>query len=210
MNDIIPAILVQDDQEFRERMSLVSGLTEWVQLDVLDGTLYPNASWCDFDFLATEPLPAKLELHLMVDDPGQLIEGAVGIESIGRIIWHVEADGDHIEMLKFVRSNGIQTGIAISPDTPIEALVPFRDWVDEILVLGVQPGFSGQALIPEMVEKARQINLMFPTIALGFDGGITTESIPDLRQAGVTRFYAASAIFKADDATLAIATLRGV
>lgn len=208
MNEIIPAILVKDEDAFLNRLRVVDGLVEWIQLDVLDGTLYPNTSWCDFEVLKQEAMTSKLELHLMVEDPEPFIQKALEIESIGRIIWHVEGMGDHRELLERVRSQEKEAGLAISPNTPAAAIEPYRGQLDEILVLGVQPGFSGQPLLPETVEKAKQLHTSFPDTPIGFDGGVQQESIPQLKAAGVTFFCASSAVFNAEDPVATLEALR--
>ncbi|MBP9869615.1 hypothetical protein KBC59_03615 [Patescibacteria group bacterium] len=204
MNQIIPAILVQDEDAFLNRFRVMDGLVEWIQLDVLDGTLYPNTSWCDFAVLKQEAMTSKLELHLMVDDPEKYIRSALDIESIGRILWHVEGMGDHRELLELVRSHKKEAGLAISPNTPASALEPYRGRLDEILVLGVQPGFSGQKLIPETIEKAAHLSSAFPGTLIGFDGGVNSESFSLLKAANVTYFCAASVLFNAPDPVMVL------
>ncbi len=199
MNHIIPAILAQDEATFRSELTTVEELASTVQLDVLDDTLYPNASWCDLDTIDAMQTPTWIELHLMVADPARYLDKIHRGGPIHRALWHVEAQVDHADLFLTCEHIGIEYGLALSPKTPIEVLDPFADGLSEVLVLGVEPGFSGQALIPETVEKVRAIRARWPHLLIGFDGGVTVEHVPDLRDAGVTRFYAASSIWNTSD-----------
>ncbi len=210
MNDIIPAILAKDQQTFFDRLRIIEKLAPLVQIDVMDGKFVPDRSWCDLDVLKTLATPTSFELHLMVDDPEEYIRRFVEILSIKRLIWHVEAMGDHRELLRLCRSLDRESGLAISPKTPINSLIPYIGRLDEILVLGVEPGMSGQKLIPETVEKAQQISSRWPDILLAFDGGVDLANIKDLKQAGVTRFCVASAIFGAENTETALQKMQNI
>ena len=199
MNEIIPAILAQDEETFRARLKTAEALAPCVQIDVLDNTLYPFASWCDAGALKTLDTKAELELHLMVSNPKRWLNDLRGAAAVKRIIWHIEAHVDHAELILLCQDLGFQTGLAIAPATPLDDIEPFAEMVDEILVLGVEPGKSGQALIPEAIQKASAIASSWPNVVVGFDGGVTKDSMAQLKEAGVTRFCAASAIFGAPD-----------
>lgn len=199
MNEIIPAILAQDEETFRARLKTAEALAPCVQIDVLDNTLYPFGSWCDLAELKALDIKAELELHLMVSNPKRWLDGLRDLPAVKRAIWHIEARVDHAELILLCQDLGIQTGLAIAPRTPLDEIEPFAEMVDEILVLGVEPGKSGQTLEPETVKRAKALSLSYPNAAIGFDGGVTRENIGQLREAGVTRFCAASAIFGADD-----------
>lgn len=207
MNEIIPAILVPDEESFRARLKIAEALAPCAQIDVLDNTLYPFASWCDLVALKTLDTIAELELHLMVSNPKRWLNDLRGVTAIKRAIWHIEAQADHAELILLCQDLGLQTGLAISPATSLDDIEPFAEMVDEILVLGVEPGKSGQSLMPKTIDKARAIASSWPNAVVGFDGGVTRENIPQLREAGVTRFCAASSIFGAADPKEAYARL---
>ncbi|MFZ2803850.1 MAG: hypothetical protein WA001_01370 [Patescibacteria group bacterium] len=208
MNQIIPAILVHDEADFLQKLDIAENLSPIIQIDVLDNTLYPNTSWCDLTKIAALPAHASFELHLMVEDPEPLIHAALQIASIKRLIWHVEAMGDHRELIRLCHATEREAGLALAPKTPADTLQAYGETLDEILILGVNPGFSGQELIPETIENAHAVHAAWPNIPLAFDGGVTRESIPFLREAGVSRFCAASAIFGADDPVAAFEALK--
>lgn len=208
MNHIIPAILVQDETTFRAQLSQFEDVADTVQLDVLDNTLYPNTSWCDITTIDSHDTSTWIELHLMVNDPASYIEQIQRGGPINRVIWHIEAQIDHADLALTCQNRDLECGIAIAPRTPLETLRPIAEMFDEILVLGVEPGFSGQALIQETVQKVRDIHQNWPNAIIGFDGGVTKQTIPQLRDAGVTRFCAASAIWKAEDPKEAYESLK--
>ena len=208
MNPIIPAILVKDEADFVEKLRIVEALAPIVQVDVMDGKFVPNVTWCDLAALKTLQTKTTYELHLMVEDPEPLIREAIMVPNVARIVWHVESMGDHRELLSLCRSYSKEGGLAISPDTPADNLKPYDGRMDEVLILGVKPGFSGQAIIPSTIGKARELHTLFPTVPLAFDGGVTADAIPALREAGVTRFCVASAIFDAKDPEAAFDLLQ--
>lgn len=209
-NLIIPAILVKTEKEFRERLRMIEGLVDIVQIDVMDGLFVPNTTWCDFSILRTLNTPVHFELHLMVNDPECFIENAKNISAIQRIIWHIETGALHAKLIQQCHAQGYEAGLAINPKTPIEQLAPYAQQLDEILIMGVEPGWSAQQLIPSTIEKVQQIRSIWPHIPLGFDGGVDLQTLPLLKQAGITRMYAASSIFKADYPRIALTQLEQI
>jgi ribulose-phosphate 3-epimerase len=93
----------------------------------------------------------------------------------------------------------VQPGLAINPETPVAALVPFLRLIDAVLIMGVQPGWSGQKLQPLTLKKADAIRLLSKRLTIGFDGGVTARHLPGLVKRGITRLCMASALFKQRD-----------
>jgi ribulose-phosphate 3-epimerase len=199
MNQLLPAILVQDEATFRERLSLVQDLVPVVHLDVMDGAFVPNRTWFDAKVLETLETPVRFELHLMVMDPGRVVDEVRNIEKVFRTIWHMETEIDHAALIERVHAMQKEAGLAIKPQTALDELARYADGLDEILVMGAEPGFSGRALDPHTIERATEIHERFPEMAIGFDIGVNAETIPRLKAAGVSRFCAASAIFTSAD-----------
>lgn len=199
MNNIIPAILAHDENTFRERLRLVEAHAPLIQIDVMDGTFVPNSTWCDLSVLQTVETPAQFELHLMVQHPKKIIAEALTIPSIKRLIWHIESKAQHATLIKLCHEQKREAGIAISPHSSLDILETYAADIDEILVLGAEPGFSGQSLDMNMVARVHEIHERWPKVTIGFDVGVKAETIPFLREAGVSRFCAASSIFDAQD-----------
>ncbi|MEK7116024.1 MAG: hypothetical protein AAB879_01370 [Patescibacteria group bacterium] len=210
MTELIPAILAKDEATFRSRLAIAEMLASIVQLDIMDGHFVPNATWYDPAALKTIKTNARYELHLMVSDPTAYIGASEHMTNIARIIWHIEVAIAHDVLINWCHTMGIEAGIAISPETPIGRLDPFVADLDEILVLGVHPGFSGQALQPHTREKVKDVRVRWPNVVVGFDGGVNVESIRELRDAGVTRFCVASAIFQAQNPKKAFKELSAI
>lgn len=194
--EIVPAILVQDRSAFLERLRLVEGLVNCVQIDCMDGHFVNNRTWYEAGPFET---PLEIELHLMVQDPLAVIHAWRRIPQVVRALWHVEIPVDHSLIIRECRQLGWECGLALSPGTEPEALAPYATDLDEVLVLGVEPGWSGQSLIPSTVDKAASIRKTHPELTVGFDGGTTRENLPSLIRAGATRINIASSIFKSRD-----------
>jgi ribulose-phosphate 3-epimerase len=208
MNDIIPAILAKTETEFRERLAIAEKLSPMIQIDVMDGHFVPNATWFDPMVIANLASKAAFELHLMVSDPTSYIGAIQDAENIARIIWHIEVPIAHDVLINWCKKLKVEAGIAISPETPVSRLAPFAEQVKEILVMGVNPGFSGQPISPGTIEKALDIHTRWPKLTVGFDGGVGMHTIAQLKNAGVTRFCVASSLFHAEDPKTAFAELQ--
>jgi ribulose-phosphate 3-epimerase len=210
MNQIIPALLVKTETEFRERFALVEGAAPLMQIDVMDGMFVPNESWFDPDLLKELKTNTKFELHLMVEHPENVTVICKGAPHLARIIWHIEADINHTQLIRACHKEGWEAGLAINPGTPEEELSPFVNMIDCIQIMGNEPGFSGKSLEPAMIERAKRLHNLWPAMPLSFDIGISKETIPTLRDAGVTRFAAASAIFGNEDPKAALKDLQNI
>lgn len=193
MPELIPALLVQDAAEFRTRLGLVEGIARCVQLDCMDGHFVSNRTWYEAGTIDTT---LEIELHLMVTDPLAVIREWKRVPQVVRAFWHLELPADHQTIINECRALGWECGFAVSPETPADRLAPYTETIDAVLVMGVTPGWSGQKLIPSTLEKVRDIKARWPGLVIGFDGGVTRGTIPDLLAAGVDRVCAASAIFR--------------
>lgn len=199
MAHILPAILAQTSDEFFSKVFVFDGIAPVLHIDVMDGNFVPNTTWFEAIALNAHRFQSKLELHLMVEDPQDIVQQCEEIDSIARIIWHIEAPTDHLEVLRSVRHSGRQAGIAINPSSKLETLSPFVDLVDEVLVMGSEPGFSGKPLETRALDRAQELHTHHPELILGFDIGVNMDTIEQIKQTGVTRLCAASALFRADN-----------
>lgn len=204
MPEIIPALLIKDAETFRTRLKLVEGLVQTVQIDCMDGHFVDNRTWYDAEPTDTT---LEIELHLMVSDPVAVIRAWKRIPQFVRAIWHVEIGVDHASIIKEYKTLGLEIGLALSPETSMERIAPYADAIDEVLILGVNPGWSGQALIPSTLEKADEIKHRWPGMLVGFDGGVTEANLKDVLRHPIDRLCIASAIFESADPRL---TLRGI
>lgn len=205
MPELIPAILAKDAETFRERLRLVEGIARTIQIDCLDGHFVSNRTYYEATPVDTT---LEIELHLMVTDPLSVIRAWRRVPQCVRALWHFEAAVDHASLIRECRNLGIECGLALSPETPADRLAPFAETIDEVLIMGVTPGWSGQSLIPSTMEKVRTLKAQWPALKIGFDGGIRRAVIPELLAAGVDRVCAASAIFADPHPRAATMSLR--
>jgi ribulose-phosphate 3-epimerase len=172
---------------------------DWIHVDVMDGHFVPNLTMGPFVVEAcrrTTNLP--LDVHLMIERPENLLE-AFAQAGASSLIVHVETCPDIISTLKSIKSLGCKAGVTLNPATPASEIIPALKLADQVLVMTVHPGYSGQEFMPEMLSKVAEIRRRLDAIEspawLEVDGGISSANISQVREAGADAFVAASAIF---------------
>ena len=203
MIDIIPGILEEDFEEIERRIGWVSPFVSWVQIDVADNTLVPNETCLDFSKFealihSQSSGQAKhnlsFEAHLMVAEPEKYIR-PLADAGFKRLIAHVESH-DPRRFLDEATYESVEAGIAIDGPTELEQVEPFLESVDVVLVMTIEAGFSGQALMPETIEKIKTIHENFPDLAIEVDGGINDKTAKLVKDAGATRLVSTSYLFR--------------
>ena len=179
-----------------------------LHVDVMDGHFAPNLTMgTDMIKGVRKHLPSvNLDVHLMVQDPEHYLEpfakaGASNFAFHVEVCDNVREDGiDGHALIKRIHDLGMTAGIVINPPTKVETLEPYLDDVDLILVMSVNPGFSGQSFMPEVLDKARWIKQRIgPNTRIEMDGGLNPQTAPLAVEAGVDTLVTASALFGADD-----------
>ncbi|MBA4386327.1 MAG: ribulose-phosphate 3-epimerase, partial [Anaerolinea sp.] len=139
-----------------------------------------------------------LDCHLMIDKPENLLEAFINAGA-SNITIHPENNPSILDTLSKIKTAGCRAGIAINPSTPVEMIESMIPHADLILVMTVNPGYSGQKFLPEVIEKIAKISALAQTCKnppiIEVDGGINTDTIALVRDAGATAFVSASAIF---------------
>ena len=176
---------------------------DWIHVDVMDGHFVPNLTMGPFIVAACrQATNLPLDVHLMVEEPEKLVEAFAGAGASGLTI-HPEASPNLHRTLQTIRSLGCKPGVAVNPGAPAEVVKPVLDMVDLVLVMTVNPGYSGQTFLPEALPKVRQIrdwlDEINPEALVEVDGGINAETLPLVRDAGAQAFVAATAVFKHPD-----------
>ena len=213
MVKISPSVLACDFTRLGEEVADIERAgADMVHLDVMDGRFVTNIS---FGLPIVEALRKKskmiFDVHLMIVEPELYVKRFIDAGA-DIVTFHLEATDKPGELLDFIRENGARASISIKPKTPAEAIFPYLEKCDMVLVMTVEPGYGGQALIPETLEKVRilreEITRRGLNVDVQVDGGINSENAPVAIKSGANVLVAGSSVFKAKDRKEAIDALR--
>lgn len=204
MNYILsPSILAADFKKLEEQIKATKeGGAAYLHYDVMDGLFVPSISFGMPVLKSIKPCTDQvMDVHLMIQEPIRYIEEFVKAGA-DLITIHLEACEDVDATIAKIRANGVKVGISICPDTPAADLIPYLEKVDMILVMTVHPGFGGQKLIPECLDKVSELRKMLNEKGLEtdiqVDGGVYHTNVKDALDAGANVIVAGSAVFNGE------------
>ena len=211
MSRIAPSILSADFACLGDAVATVAAEADLLHVDVMDGHFVPNLT---IGPPVVKSLRRRTDLyfdcHLMVDNPGDFLEDFAAAGANGCTV-HAELD-DVTSLFGEMRRLGLDVGLAVNPETPLDAALPYLAHIDLLLLMTVHPGFGGQEFIADVMDKVKiarqEIDRGEVQVALQVDGGISEKTAPIAAAAGADTFVAGSAIFHADDPLEAAKRIR--
>ena len=200
---LAPSLLAGDHGNLRASLDEVeTDGRQWIHLDLMDGHFVPNLSFGP-QTVADLRSGSKLffDVHLMLERPDLYLDPFIAAGS-ELITIHLEPEYDQLSALKKIRDAGIQTGLAINPDTPVDLFFPYLDNVDLCLCMTVNPGFGGQSFKAYVLDKVRELSKRRVEGGHDFlievDGGVGPQHVEECLEAGVDVFVAGTSYYKAN------------
>ncbi len=210
---LVPSVLSADFARLGEEIRAVEAAgADWIHFDIMDGQFVPNLSMGPLVVQAARRVTGlPLDVHLMIENPDTFIQpfAEAGADCLSL---HQEASRHLNRSVQAVKSHGLRAGVALSPSTPIQTLEWVLEYVDYVLLMSVNPGFGSQSLVPNVLDKARQLRELIDRksypVLIQADGGIHPDTIEEFSRAGVNVFVTGSAIFGQPDYRATLRVLR--
>ena len=213
MIKVSPSVLACDLSKLLEEVNSIEHAgADMVHIDVMDGMFVTNISF-GLPVIASLRKNSNMffDVHLMIEKPERYISRFIEAGA-DLVTFHYEATEYAEEILDLIRSHGKMAGISVKPGTPVEVIYPLLDKCDLVLVMTVEPGYGGQAFMPETLEKIEKLKAEIGRrgleIDIQVDGGINEETAALVKKAGANNLVAGSYVFKAKDKKEAVNSLK--
>lgn len=206
---IASSVLAADFLNLKNEMHKTRN-TDYLHLDVMDGHFVPNISYGADVIKALKTVhKADFDVHLMMSRPDIYIEKYVD-SGADIISFHVECEADTRHTIEKIKSFGVKPALAIKPGTNIDEILPYLDEIYMVLVMTVEPGFGGQKIMLENLEKVKELKKIKPNLILQVDGGIGRGNIHLCKEAGVDICVCGTSVFGSDDPYKEIEYLQSI
>ena len=215
IHKVAPSILAADFGRLNDEIKFLnSSNADWIHIDVMDGLFVPNISFGQAIVKKmSEHAEIPMDVHLMIADPERYVDSfsEAGADVIS---FHLEATNHAHRLLQHLKSIGVKAGVAINPQTPVDALDDLLEDIDLVVIMSVNPGFGGQKFIYRSLDKIRRlkskiIERNLETL-IEVDGGVGLQNAETILKAGADVLVAGSAVFKSDNPSQTIDRLKSI
>lgn len=204
-NEILPAIIADDQAGLDAMLDKVKGFAENIMLDLMDGKFVPASS---LDFPMKLPEGPRYQFHIMAVDPINRLTDSP--KEVDTVVLHAETLDSIPEAISAAKEKGVQLFIALNPETSVDVVKPFLSDLDGVLVMSVHPGQYGAKFLPDQLEKVKEIRALSKSITIEVDGGMNDKTMTKAVKAGANQIASGSYIMKNADPEAAYESLKAL
>jgi ribulose-phosphate 3-epimerase len=212
MPALYPSLIAANQLSLQHTLDSLDTYVDGYHLDIMDNRFVPNLTWGHGMINAIAAHTTRqLWVHLMVDNPDSWVS-QLGLPQESIVTFHIESSTNPLRIIHAIQRKEWYASVALNPRTPLDPIIPLLPQLDQVLIMSVEPGFSGQRFIENSMARVETIaqhkNAHNLALRIGIDGGVNRKNIARLASAGAQDFAVGAAIFKAHEAAQALEELR--